>query len=245
MKFSLVIPVYNEAEVIVPTLTLLAETFERELPGQWEMLVVDNASTDDTTEYVATMENPNITVISLLEKGKGRALRAGFAKAQGEVVGFTDADLPISPEEIIAAFLRLTESSETVLIGSRFHSGSTMPGREWWRVSSSHVFNFLARAMLSISTSDTQCPLKLVKRDKVGVFLATREDTWFVDLEFIALLDALYLPYIEIPIVWNEHRYPLRRSKLSTTRDGVRGVIAMLRIKNCLPAQLAQFRQKP
>jgi hypothetical protein len=76
----------------------------------------------------------------------------------------------------------------------------------------------------------------------VQLFLSTKEDTWFFDLEFIALLERLGIPFREVPVTWNEHRYPKRRSKLSTTRDGVRGVIAMLRIRRNIEAQLSHFK---
>ena len=243
MKFSLIIPVYNEADVIVPTLTLLREALERELPSAWELIVVDNASTDNTSGKVIGMHDKCISVITLIEKGKGRALRAGFSAARGDIVGFTDADLPITPEQILAALRDLERSSDEVLIGSRFHSKSVMPGREWWRIGSSQLFNFLARAIVGVSVSDTQCPLKLMKRREVQLFLSTKEETWFFDLEFIALLEGLAIPFHEVPVTWDEHRYPERRSKLSTTRDGVRGLIAMLRIRKNLQRQPSHFTQ--
>ncbi len=242
MKFSLVIPVYNESDVIVPTLTLLRDALERELPSAWEMVVVDNASTDDTSGKVIGMHDKCISVITLIEKGKGRALRAGFSAARGDIVGFTDADLPITPEQILASLRDLERSVDEVLIGSRFHPESVMPGREWWRIGSSQLFNILARTIVGVSVSDTQCPLKLMKRKAVQLFLSTKEDTWFFDLEFIALLERLGIPFREVPVTWNEHRYPKRRSKLSTTRDGVRGVIAMLRIRRNIEAQLSHFK---
>jgi glycosyltransferase involved in cell wall biosynthesis len=242
MKFSLVIPVYNESDVIVPTLTLLRDALERELPSAWEMIVVDNASVDDTSGKVIELHDKRISVITLIEKGKGRALRAGFSAARGDIVGFTDADLPITPEQILAALRDLERSVDEVLIGSRFHPESVMPGREWWRIGSSQLFNILARTIVGVSVSDTQCPLKLMKRKEVQLFLSTKEDTWFFDLEFIALLERLGIPFREVPVTWNEHRYPKRRSKLSTTRDGVRGVIAMLRIRRNIEAQLSHFK---
>lgn len=244
MKLSLIIPVYNEADVIVPTLTLLRESLERELPSAWEIIVVDNASTDDTSGKVIGLKDKRISAITLIEKGKGRALRAGFSAARGDIVGFTDADLPIAPDEILAALRDLERSDDRVLIGSRFHPESVMPGREWWRIGSSQLFNILARTIVGVRVSDTQCPLKLMKRREVQLFLSTEEETWFFDLEFIALLEALDIPFREVPVTWNEHRYPERHSKLSTTRDGVRGIIAMLRIRKRLPAQLSRFRQK-
>ena len=248
MKFSLVIPVYNEAAVITPTLRSLRETFERELPNEWEILVADNASTDGTGAHVTALQSAHIRLVRLNEKGKGRALREGFKHATGEIVGFTDADLPITPEEILAAFHILEESDAGVLIGSRLHPESTMPGREWWRIGSSHMFNFLARTIVGIKVSDTQCPLKFMKRAYLDIFLATTEPTWFIDLEFIALLERLHAPLTVIPVSWDEHRYPERRSKLSTTRDGVRAVFAMARIRKNLPKQLEQlslFQQNP
>lgn len=237
---SLIIPAYNEAPVIAATLRDLRSAFTEQFGDDgWEIIVVDNASTDGTAAASHALRDSRIRVIELPMKGKGHATRAGFALARGEYVGFTDADLSVPPNEVAQAFIDIKQSGANILIGSRFHKDSSMPEREWWRIFTSQLFNRYARIMLGVPFFDTQCPLKIVDKDGRAMLLITNELTWFFDLEFLALAHRASLFVAETPVTWNEHRYPERRSKLSTTRDGVRYLFAMPRIKKRLPAQLA------
>ena len=240
MKYSLIIPVYNEAPVIGKTLGDLSLAFT-ELAGasDWEIIVVDNGSQDDTARIARAERDPHIRIIEEIKKGKGHAIRIGMRAASGEYCGFTDVDLSISPYEIVHAFHAAAEGKHSILIGSRFHPESVMPGREWWRTLSSTLYNQYARLMLGLSYQDTQCPLKIVDREGHALILLTTEETWFFDLEFLALAERAAQPVIEVPVNWREHHYPGRRSKLSTTRDGMRYLFALPRIKKRLPEQLS------
>lgn len=242
MKLCIVIPAYNEAPVIEATLRALSSALEHELPNAWEIVVADNASTDGTSDAARLFAHPHIRVEHIAKKGKGNALRQAFTKCDADVVGFTDADLSVPPQEIASFAKSYIANQNGVLIGSRLHKDSKMPGREWWRIGSSRIFNILARTILGVRVSDTQCPLKLMGPLGLRVMLATKEDTWFFDLEWIALLEQLHIPITEVPVTWDEHRYPNRKSKLSTVKDGMRAVVAMFRIRSRIPAQLATLR---
>jgi aminoacyl-tRNA hydrolase len=246
MNISLIIPAYNEAPVIVATLHLLRVAFEERFTAHgftWEIIVVDNASTDNTALAVRKICDERIHAHYIPQKGKGRAVRKGVDLAQGVVVGFTDADLSVAPEEIAEAFLRVLSGETSVVIGSRAHPESMLPGREWWRTGSSTAFNLLSRWVVGTSFRDTQCPLKVMDARGRSIFLATVNPTWFFDVEFLALAERLGVHVVEIPVMWSEHRYPERLSKLSTVKDGARSVAAAFRIRRRLPAQLAELRK--
>ncbi len=243
MKLTLVIPAFNEAPVIVSTLTALREALRREPDLDWTLVVADTGSTDGTGEAVRAMGDERIRLRELKERGKGNAVRSAFSEADGDIVGFTDADLPVSPEEIIGA-VRLFFSGEVdIVAGSRLLPQSTMPDREWWRTVSSQTFNLLARALVGVCVSDTQCPLKVMNRKGRDVLLATVEPTWFFDLEFFALAGRLSLRVKEVPVTWNEHRYPGRKSKLAPA-DTLRAIAAMLRMRRRLPSQMARLKEE-
>lgn len=242
MKFSLIIPIYNEAAVIGRTIGLLREVFDAYVPERdtWEIIVVDNASTDGSLEVVRGYSDPRIHVIALSEKGKGRAVRAGFCAATGDVIGFTDADLSVSPETLLASFFACA-SEVPVVVGSRTHPASALPEREWWRTTSSRAFNLVTRMIVGVRVSDTQCPLKILRREHLPFILLSRDQTWYFDIEFFALLERSGTSFVEVPVQWEEHRYPERKSKLSTVRDGIRSIPAMLRIRRRLGEQLAEL----
>lgn len=242
IKFTLVIPAHNEAPVIAPTLALLRDTFDRAQNIDGTIIVVENASTDGTGDAVLGLADERVQLLRREEQAKGNAVRAAFAEAKEGYVGFTDADLAVSPKEIVAAVQLLAENTVDIIIGSRLLPQSQTPGREWWRGASSRIFNFLARVIVGVKASDTQCPLKVMNMKVVKVMLATREPTWFFDLEFLAFAERLNLRIKEIPITWNEHRYPERKSKLSSV-DGARAVAAMFRIRRRLSTQVALLEQ--
>lgn len=246
MKVSLIIPTYNEAPVIASTVLALHENFERTFTSahlEWEIVVVDNASTDNTAARVRALNTANISVIELTEKGKGHAVRSGFLQSDSDIYAFTDADLSVSPEEIAEAILLVYRGGVRSVIGSRAHPDSLLPGREWWRNISSLLFNILTRTMIRVPYLDTQCPLKVMDRSARDLFLLTEERTWFFDAEYLALMHHTQCPVFEVPVTWNEHRYPSRKSKLSTTRDGLRSLAAFWRIRRRLPQQLAKIKE--
>lgn len=231
MKKSLVIPTYNEAEVIGETLFSLRSAFNQQPDKDgWEIIVVDNASTDSTADVVTAIGDSRIHLVRLEEKGKGRAVRRGFAVCSGDIVGFTDADLSVSPDQVVSAFLMVQNDPTVLIVGSRFHPESNMPDREWWRLASSVLFNLLARIIVGVVSTDTQCPLKVMTKDAGLTMLRTRENTWFFDLEFLALSTHFRKIIKEIPVLWTEHRYLNRKSKL-TLLDSARAIFAMFRIR--------------
>ena len=236
-KATLVIPACNEAEVIVHTLALFRGALDHERNIDWTIVVADNGSTDGTQDAVLGVSGEHIQLLRIKEKGKGNAVRAAFAKADGDIALFTDADLPILPEEIIAAVKLIAEGVSDVVVGSRLLPQSKMPGREWWRTWSSLMFNLFARLIVGVHVSDTQCPLKVMNAKGIKVMLATKEPTWFFDLEFLALAERLALCIKEIPVVWDEHRYPKRKSKLAML-DSIRAITAMFRIRKRLSMQV-------
>jgi glycosyltransferase involved in cell wall biosynthesis len=239
MRYSVIIPAYNEAAVIVSTVRLLSDELAKTFSDNWEIIVVDNASTDGTGQKVEALHMRGVSVLALAEKGKGIAVRAGFTKAKGDIVGFVDADLSVEPKDVVDALSALEKNSDDVIIGSRTHAESRLPSREWWRTGSSFVFNLLTKMIVGVRMSDTQCPLKFMKARGVAIMLSTKEPTWFFDIEFAALIERLRVPHLVVPVSWNEHRYQERKSKLSMTRDGIASIAAMWRIRKRLPNILA------
>lgn len=243
MRFTLVIPAFNEAPVIGTTLATLSAAFRRDAHLDWDIIVADNGSSDGTGNVARQTGDERIRVLNIAERGKGNALRAAFKEAGGDIVGFTDADLPVSPEEIIAAVRLVSEGAVDVAAGSRLLPESKRPDREWWRTASSRMFNFLAHVLVGVGVSDSQCPLKIMNARGRALLLATLESTWFLDLEFFALAKREGLRIREVPVTWNEHRYPDRKSKLAAS-DTLRAVLAMLRIRRRLPEALSRLKQK-
>jgi glycosyltransferase involved in cell wall biosynthesis len=116
-KLSIVIPVYNEARTIRQVLAHVAA-----LPIGKEIIIVDDASTDETREILSELENAgDIHVIFKLQnEGKGAALRTGFRRVTGDVVVVQDADLEYDPRDILPVIRPIVCGEADVVYGSRF-----------------------------------------------------------------------------------------------------------------------------
>ncbi|MEW5786048.1 MAG: glycosyltransferase family 2 protein [Bacillota bacterium] len=161
---SVIIPVYNE----VNTVTSVIETVEQVdvAPFRKQIIVVDDGSSDGTREILSQFGAAHPGVIVIFHdrnKGKGAALRTGFASAQGEAVIIQDADMEYDPNDWRKMLPFLLRGEADVVYGSRFRGGGT----NWvW----SH---WLGNRMLSLITSllygrwvtDMETCYKLIKKD--------------------------------------------------------------------------------
>ncbi|MEL6527602.1 MAG: glycosyltransferase, partial [Chloroflexota bacterium] len=114
---SVVIPAYNEAERIVPTVGAIAAHVS-ELGFEWELIVADDGSTDNTVALLRELELVNLRVLVAEQNGgKGAAVRRGLLAARGDYVLFTDADNSTPIENVSAVLRKLTDDGFDVAVG--------------------------------------------------------------------------------------------------------------------------------
>jgi glycosyltransferase involved in cell wall biosynthesis len=241
--YTLVIPTYNEAPIIRQTLKEVSAVFSATCKVPWHMIVADNASTDHTSDIVEALHDPHVSVIRLKEKGRGRAIRAAFQAAPHGIVGFTDADLPIEPREVLTGFDMIARGESEIVVGTRFGRGSDVAGRTLLRSGSTVIFHILARIIVGLHASDSQCPLKIMNDRARPIMLATTDPTWWSELEFLLLAEKLHMPLKELPITWNDARYPQRKSTIKFVKDSLRAILAMFEMRLSLHRQLTELRR--
>ena len=164
MQLSLVIPLFNEAESL-PELTAWIKRVMDAHQFSYEVVYVDDGSTDNSWEVIQQLkrDNANITALRFRRNyGKSAGLNCGFAKAQGDVVITMDADLQDSPEEIPELYRMITEDGFDLVSGwkqKRFDPLSkTIPTK---------VYNWAARKMSGIQLHDFNCGLKAYRKNVV------------------------------------------------------------------------------
>ena len=229
MKVEICIPAYNEAPIIEHSVKTVAAALPV-LPGvEWFITVADNGSTDGTADIVRSMRLDGIAARSISGRGKGRAVIEAARASSADIFGFIDADLSADPA-CISELLQEVMSGSDLAIGSRLLSAAEVD-REGMRTFSSRFFAQMRNVLLSLDIADSQCGLKLANRKGIEQLVLCREHGWFFDIEWLAYASRKGLAVKEVPIRWTEFYFPDRKSKLNVLRDGIRGIIALFRIR--------------
>ena len=194
---TVILPCYNEAERLPGTLQALLAHLSA-APGEVEVLVVDDGSTDATVnvaEAVAAADR-RVRVLSYRpNRGKGFAVRTGMLAAQGELVVFTDADGSYSPSDLDRIVAALDQAP--VAIGTRAGDASGPVAR---RVAS-RVFNLTIRGALGLPFGDTQSGPKGFRRAAAQqIFRQARVDGFAFDVEVLWLARQLRLEVAEVHV---------------------------------------------
>lgn len=161
---TVVAPAYNEEDVI----EAFARTFDDRAPADWELLVVDDGSTDSTQEILVQLseEIQRLSVVTHeTNAGMGAALITGFEHATGAVVITMDADLS-HPMELAPSLVAECENFSAAF-GSRYVAGGGMVGVPGWRVAVSRAANVVMRLLFRSSVRDMTTGYRAYRRDAV------------------------------------------------------------------------------
>ncbi len=200
---SVIIPAFNESERIVSTLNSVAAYLGAQ-SYSWEILVVDDGSSDDTA-YLVNSTARDISGIRLLRRehfGKGWAVRAGMLEARGRYRFMCDADLAM-PIEWLDRFLENMSVGMDIVIGSREIAGAMRLDEPRYRHVMGRVFNWVVRAVAVRGFQDTQCGFKCFSEDAAHeLFSRQRARRMGFDAEILYLAIKMGYSVIEIPVEW-------------------------------------------
>ncbi len=220
---SIVVPAYNEAARILASLERVVEYLSTR-PYAWEVVVVDDGSSDDTRALVAEFaaRHPGVRLLERPHRGKGGAMKAGMLAATGQFRFMCDADLSM-PIEQVERFLPPQTEGADVVVGSREAAGARRLGEPWRRHLMGRFYNWLVRALAVRGLQDTQCGFKCF-RGAVAADLFGRQtlDGFAFDVEVLFLARKAGMVVREVGIDWHYRQQsrvrPLRDSA-AMTRD--------------------------
>jgi len=201
---DVVIPVYNEEADLEPCVTRLRRHLVGTFPYPFQITIADNASTDRTLAVANTLEEmfPEVTVLHLDAKGRGRALRTAWGQSLAPVLAYMDVDLSTDLRALLPLVAPLISGHSDLAIGSRLAPGARVvrgPKREVI----SRCYNLLLRRALSARFSDAQCGFKAIRGDVARALLPLVQDTgWFFDTELLVLAERSGLRIYEVPVDW-------------------------------------------
>jgi glycosyltransferase involved in cell wall biosynthesis len=200
---SVVIPMHNEAENVRTTLTAIAESL-RARGWTYEIVPVNDGSTDSTAELLsaAAADDPRVRpVIYHVNRGRGYALRQGFAAARGDLVASLDADLSYSVDVLTSMLQALVEDPEAdIVLGSQCMPGGRYENVPFVRLFYSRVGNIVLRASLPRRVYTSTSVARAYRRDVLRS-LNLESDGKEIHLEILAAAMALGYRIVEIPVV--------------------------------------------
>jgi dolichyl-phosphate beta-glucosyltransferase len=201
-RLSIIIPAYNEARRLPPTLERLREYLASQ-QYDWEIIVVSNGSTDETDQVTrdAQLNVPELQLVSIPERGKGVAAKTGALVSRGDIVFLCDADLSMPAEQLDRFLARMPDVD--VVAGSREAPGSQRYGEPWHRHVMGRLFNRLVQFVAVRGINDTQCGFKAFGRAAADDLFARQTVSGFgFDVELLYLARKLGYSVEELPIDW-------------------------------------------
>ncbi len=207
-SISIVVPAYNEQARLPDTIRRIQEYLSRSEWIFYEILIVDDGSTDGTAAIAEEFEreNPNVRLVrNPGNRGKGYSVRHGMLEARGEWRLFTDADLSAPIEELEKLWAAMTRDGSEVAIGSRALDRSLIgvhqPGL---RESAGKFFNRVMRAVVGLPIADTQCGFKLFQgAASLQIFQRQTQERFGFDVEILFIAKKHGYRISEVPVRWN------------------------------------------
>lgn len=225
MKLSIVIPCYNE----VKTLRQVIDAVRQSPVRNFEIIVVDDCSTDGTKELLL-QPRLNTLVDTVLfhdqNRGKGAALRTGFAAATGDIVIVQDADLEYDPQEFPIVIEPILQGKADVVYGSRFMGGKPHRVVYYWHMLGNRFLTMLSNMMTNINLTDMETCYKAFRREVIQS-IRIEENRFGFEPEITAKIARMNCRVYEVGISYYGRTYA--EGKKIGWKDGVRAIICILK----------------
>jgi len=223
MKLSIVVPIYNEEKTLREILKKILDQ-----PLEKEVILVDDGSTDGTRKILESLDHPEVRVILQPEnRGKGAALRTGFAAAEGDIVLVQDADLEYNPEEYGSLIRPIEAGVADVVYGARFLGG---PHRVlyFWHYCGNKLLTLITNILFNINLNDMETCYKVFRRQALeGVEI--KSNRFGFEPEITAKMVKSGQRIYEVPISYFGRTY--EEGKKITWKDGLAALYTLIRFR--------------
>jgi glycosyltransferase involved in cell wall biosynthesis len=221
MLLSVVIPMFNEEQTIGDVIKRVKATMQK-IGFENEIIVVDDCSIDRSVEI---SKSQNVKVYSLKKHmGKGYALRAGFAKAKGEIIVTIDSDGSHRPEELPLLLSLVLQDQADLVIGSRFLREKPASAKKL-NAAGVRLFNRLIKIFTGTAVSDSQSGYRIMKAE-ILKNLRLYSGGYEIESEMLVKIAQKGFRVEEVPISFEQRTYG--RSRVDPVVDGFKILVSIV-----------------
>lgn len=227
MFLSIIIPTFNESKVIEKNLNKIINYFNDKI--DFEIIVVDDGSTDNTLEIINKLNTKKLIVLNNTSNlGKGSALKIGIEKSKGDLILITDADLSTSIDQFEKLNKKFKEGYDFVIGSRSTNDAKVLIKQGYVRIAAGKTFNLLIKLILKIDFKDTQCGFKLINGLKGRKIIEHSIINKFcIDVEILYLAKKFDLKIYEIGINWINNK----DSSVNLIKDSFNMFLDLIKIR--------------
>lgn len=239
MTFDITIPVLNEEATLAKNVTTLHSFLSTHFPQakQWQIVIADNGSTDDTRRIAQSLSEQYtaVTWVSVPRRGVGLALKTSWGQSEADIVGYMDLDLATDLPHFLQAYDAIAKAGHELVYASRLHPDSEVINRPFKREVASRVFNTMLKLYLGVGFSDGMCGFKFLKRAVFSDLMAggADNDGWFFSTELLTVAEWQNRKIYELPVRWTDD---VSSSRVKIVPLAIRYIKSMQTLKQRRPS---------